>query len=95
MQISPLPPSRVGWGDIRRQDDGSVNLNQKSLVCGQLKGSEDSCSRIKILDSALQPLEGEMMPLAAEACSLWLGIKKGFSTADKGFETNWHYSEVC
>lgn len=61
-----------------RQDDGPVNLNQKSLVCGQLKGSEDFCSRIKIPNLALKPLEGEMMPLAVEACSLWLGIKRAF-----------------
>lgn len=59
-----------------RQDDSAVN--QKSLVCGQFKGSEDICSRIKRADSALKPVEGETMPLAAEACSLWLGIKRAF-----------------
>lgn len=55
-----------------------MNLNQKALVCVQLKGSGDFCSRIKIPDSALKPLKGEMMPLAVEACSLWLGIKRAF-----------------
>lgn len=35
-----------------RQEDGPVNVNQKSPVCGQLKGREDFCSRIKIPDSA-------------------------------------------
>lgn len=59
-----------------RQDDSAVN--QKSLVCGQFQGSEDICSRIKRANSALKPVECEMMPLAAEACSLWLGIKRAF-----------------
>lgn len=77
---------RAGWSDIR-QDDVSANVNQNALVCWQLKRSEGSSSRIKIPDPALKPLKSEMMPLSVEACSLWLGIKKGFSAAaDKGFK---------
>lgn len=75
MQSQSVSSGRAGWGDMR-QDDSAVN--QKSLVCGQFKGSEDICSRIKRADSALKPVEGETMPLAAEACSLWLGIKRAF-----------------
>lgn len=77
---------RAGWSDIR-QDDVSANVNQNALVCWQLKSSEGSSSRVKIPDPALKPLKSEMMPLSVEACSLWLGIKKGFlAAADKGFK---------
>lgn len=72
-----VSPGRVGCGG-RRQDDGPVNVNRKSPVCAQLKGSGNLCSRIKILDPALKLLKGEMMPLAVEACSPWLGIKRAF-----------------